>query len=61
MLHHDQAEKLKQLIQDYAETMVDDSWAGSADPEDYQSIRDSHAEADDKLRRYIASLVEVKK
>lgn len=58
MLTKKQAGKLNRLVQDYAETMVADSWAGSADPEDYQSIRGSHAEAADKLRNYISALVE---
>lgn len=58
MLTKKQAVKLKRLIQDYAETMVADSWAGSADPEDYQSIRGSHAESAAYLREYIETLME---
>lgn len=56
MLHPRQAAKLKRLIKDYAETMVADSWAGSADPEDYESIRGNHREAEDALTKYIAEI-----
>lgn len=61
MLHHKQAEKLKQLIQEYAETMVADSWAGSADPEDYENIRGDHQEATDALFTYLSSVTGVRK
>lgn len=56
MLHPRQAAKLKRLIKDYAETMVADSWAGSADPEDYESIRGNHKEAEGALTKYIAEI-----
>lgn len=59
MLHPRQAAKLKRLIKDYAETMVADSWAGSADPEDYESIRGSHKEAEETLDKYIAKITGV--
>ncbi len=60
MLHPRQAVKLKRLIKDYAETMVADSWAGSADPEDYESIRGNHKEAEDALTKYITNITGVK-
>lgn len=56
MLHHMQVSKLKRLIKDYAETMVADSWAGSADPLDYESLRESHVEAEAKLEAYLSEL-----
>ena len=56
MLHHAQAAKLKRLIKDYAETMVADSWAGSADPDDYDNIRGDHKEAEEALMKYMASI-----
>lgn len=60
MLHPSQAAKLKRLIRDYAETMVADSWVGSADPEDYENIRGNHKEAEDMLMKYIANITGIK-
>ena len=56
MLNHKQAAKLKQLIKDYAETAVADSWAGSADPEDYENIRGDHKDSEEALFAYLASI-----
>lgn len=56
MLNQSQIAKLKSLIKDYAETMVADSWAGSADPEDYENIRGNHKEAEEKMLNYLAEI-----
>lgn len=61
MLHHKQAVKLKRLIEDYAATMVTDSWVRSADPEDYENIRGDHQAAKEALYTYIAEVTRVKK
>lgn len=55
-LNPKQAEKLKKLISNYAESAIADSWAGSADPEDYESIVESCNAAKKKLDDYITTL-----
>ena len=55
-LNPKQAEKLKKLISNYAESAIADSWAGSADPEDYESIIESCTEAKEKLDTFIESI-----
>lgn len=48
--------KLKRLITAYKNSAIADSWAGSADPEDYESIVESCNAAKKKLDDYIATL-----
>ena len=45
--------KLKKLIEAYKNSAIADSWAGSADPEDYESIRESCTEAKEKLDAFV--------
>lgn len=51
-----QVEKLKKLISNYAESAIADSWAGSADPDDYESIVESCELAKQKLDNFIVEL-----
>lgn len=48
--------KLKSLITAYKNSAIADSWAGSADPEDYESLVESCFAAKKKLDDYITTL-----
>lgn len=48
--------KLKRLITAYKTSAIADSWAGSADPEDYESLVESCKAAKKKLDDYITKL-----
>lgn len=48
--------KLKKLIEEYKNSAIADSWAGSADPEDYESILESCTEAKEKLDAFVESI-----
>lgn len=48
--------KLKRLITVYKNSAIADSWAGSADPEDYESLVESCKAAKKKLDDYITTL-----
>ncbi len=51
---------LKRLIRNYAESEVELSWIGIADPEDHDEIRANHRNAKEKLFAMIDSLTERK-
>lgn len=48
--------KLKRLITTYKNSAIADSWAGSEDPEDYESLVESCKSAKKKLDDYITTL-----
>ncbi len=52
-----QAFTLRKKIETYANSMVADSWRGSADPEDYEVITEDFLKAKKDLEDYISSLI----
>lgn len=56
----EQKNELDKLIKNYTESAIADSWAGSADPEDYESIVQSCTEAKEELNAFVESITEVK-
>lgn len=53
----EQAAQLNKLITEYANAAIADSWAGAADPADYDQIVEDCNTAKAKLDAYIKSLI----
>lgn len=55
---HQQAKTLRHKIEQYALSMVADSWKGSVeDPEDYESLVQDLDAAKNKMEKYLKSLI----
>lgn len=52
----EESEQLNKLISAYTESAIADSWAGAADPADYEQIVEDCSAAKAKLDAYIESL-----
>ena len=52
-----EATRLTALISAYTDSAIADSWAGSADPDDYEKIIEGCVNAKAKLDTYIQSLI----
>lgn len=56
-MNEKQAVELRKRIEEYAQSMVADSWKGAGDPLDYQSLVDGLEESKMKLEEFIQSLI----
>lgn len=60
MITKAQAQRLRKLIQEYADAQELDSWAGGSDPEEIEPKREYYLQVKKALAKYIRSLTKKK-
>ena len=57
-MNKNEAKALRKIIENYATAMVADYWKGSQDPDDYEILCKSFAEAKEELEQYLKTLIQ---